>query len=127
MGPTHRRLSLIALLAMVMALTAELAPLAPDRTVSAIETRQQDTAAPSPGTGPITLTSFVRVVDGQSIDAVIDGRRVAIAVDGIEVPKGNTRCGKQATDLLKSLAKAARGRGGLRLVDDPSETLDARG
>src|SRR6266540_5680836 len=119
--PTCRRPSLVVLLALVVALAIELGPLTTDRTASAIETRQQDAAAPSPGTGPITLTSFVRVVDGHSIDAVIDGRRVAITLQGVDTPQGNTRCGKQATELLKSLAKTARSRGGLRLVDDPSQ------
>ena len=115
---TLRRLSLVALVALVISVAADTARLI-QAPVALAEERAQ-------GTG-LTLSSFVRVVDGKSIDAVIDGRRVAIAVHGIDTPQGNTSCGKQAADALKAATRAARTRGGVRLVDDPSDQFDSRG
>ena len=115
---TLRRLSLVTLVALVISVAADTARLI-QAPVALAEERAQ-------GTG-LTLSSFVRVVDGKSIDAVIDGRRVAIAVHGIDTPQGNTSCGKQAADALKAATRAARTRGGVRLVDDPSDQFDSRG
>src|SRR5918992_1197218 len=122
--PSIRRLSLIALVSLVLSVAVDTVQLVRG-SVAVAEERGQRDGAPGRG-GPISLTSFVRVVDGQSIDAVIDGRRVAIAVHGIDAPQGNTSCGKQAADALRSATRAARTRGGVRLVEDPNDQLDAR-
>ena len=78
--------------------------------------------APEWGKGTISVP-FARVIDGNSLDVVINGSRVAVGLLGIDVPQGNTDCGRAATALLKTLVK-----GGLFLEDDtdPKFTIDGR-
>jgi len=77
-------------------------------------------AAP-PGSGPVDIEGFVRVVDGDTLDAWINGQRVAVGLVGLTAPQGNTDCGRQATNMLRGLV-----RGGLRLEEDPQLTFDNR-
>ena len=116
----------IAILGLVVPVLLGMGAAMPGRIFAEDERLPPGGASPR-GSGPINLGAFVRVVDGRSIDAVINGSRVAIGVLGVDVPQGNTSCGRQATDALKSLARAARGQGGLRLVEDPNEYLDVEG
>jgi glucose/arabinose dehydrogenase len=79
--------------------------------------------APPHGLGPFTV-SDVRVIDGDSIEVLIQGARAAVRLAGVDAPEGNTACGRAATAQLQALA--ARG---LTLTDDadPSLTFDSRG
>ncbi|MGH3117192.1 MAG: PQQ-dependent sugar dehydrogenase, partial [Gaiellales bacterium] len=72
-------------------------------------------AAPS---GAINFRGFVRVIDGDTIEINLNGRRVGIGILGIDAPQGNTPCGRQATSLLEQLVAD-----GLTLDDDPDSTL----
>jgi endonuclease YncB( thermonuclease family) len=56
---------------------------------------------PPPATGE--LEGYVRAVDGNTVDARLDGRRVGIEIIGIKAARGNTPCGRQATAYLQSL------------------------
>jgi endonuclease YncB( thermonuclease family) len=68
------------------------------------------------------VRGFVRVIDGDSVEAWIDGKKVATGLLGVVVPTLNNDCGRQARDFLESLIGA-----GLRLGEDPAETFDERG
>jgi endonuclease YncB( thermonuclease family) len=78
--------------------------------------------APPPGSGTKTTQGFVRVIDGDTVEALIEAQRVGIGFIGIAAPMGNTPCGVQATSLLQTLA-----RGGLALDEDPQIYRDQRG
>jgi endonuclease YncB( thermonuclease family) len=78
--------------------------------------------APPAGTGPIELTSFVRAVDGDTVDTRIPRGRIAVGIIGIKAPPGNTPCGRQAGDYLQGLLSGS----GVRLVEEPGVTFDAR-
>ena len=43
--------------------------------------------APPPGSGPVDLTGFVRVYDGDTFEALIDGKRARIGLAGINAPQ----------------------------------------
>jgi endonuclease YncB( thermonuclease family) len=45
----------------------------------------------------------VRAVQGDTLDARLDDRRVGIEIIGIKAPRGNTPCGKEATAFLQAL------------------------
>jgi micrococcal nuclease len=77
--------------------------------------------APAPGGGPVTIAGPVRVIDGDTLEVRIDGRRVGVGLIGIEAPQGNTPCGKEAAATLARLVA-----GGLTLVDDPEQAFDER-
>src|SRR5438094_4401819 len=76
--------------------------------------------APPPGGGPVEVP-FARVIDGHTLEAWIDTHRVGIEVIGIDVPQGNTPCGREATAALRALVK-----GGVRLEDDPALATSPR-
>jgi endonuclease YncB( thermonuclease family) len=78
--------------------------------------------APPVGNSPIELSGPVRVIDGHTFEAYIDGRRTGVVLIGIEVPPGNTACGKDAAALLDALTRTA-----FRLEEDPALLFDARG
>ena len=56
---------------------------------------------PPPATGE--LEGYVRAVDGNTVDARLDGRRVGIEIIGIRAARANTPCGRAATAYLQSL------------------------
>src|SRR5688572_30908169 len=77
--------------------------------------------APDPKGGPFQPDGYVRVVDGDSLDVVIDDRRVAAGILGIDAAPYGTPCGMAARALTQSLV----GRGAM-LQDDPAQVLDGR-
>ena len=77
--------------------------------------------APPPGSGSFDLEGFVRVIDGDTLEAYINGRQSGIGIIGIRVPMGNTPCGKAASNLLESAISR-----GLRLEEDLNIPYDAR-
>ncbi|HEY3063643.1 MAG TPA: hypothetical protein VGL99_32120, partial [Chloroflexota bacterium] len=78
--------------------------------------------APGPSASGIDLTAPVRVIDGDTIETWIDGKRVGIGLVGVSAPMANTNCGRAATGLMWGLTK-----GGLHLEDEPGLTFDERG
>ncbi|MGH3116802.1 MAG: PQQ-dependent sugar dehydrogenase, partial [Gaiellales bacterium] len=70
----------------------------------------------------IDFKGFVRVIDGDTIEVRLNGRRAGIAIAGIDAPQGNTACGRTATQLLQGLVA-----GGVKLEDDPDPTLRVDG
>src|SRR4029450_5668449 len=64
----------------------------------------------------------IRVIDGNTIETWIDGKRVGIGLVGVEAPMANTNCGRAATGMLWGLV-----RGGLHLEDEPGLVFDERG
>jgi endonuclease YncB( thermonuclease family) len=79
--------------------------------------------APPPGSGPVDVTGFIRVIEADTVEIRIEGRQVGVGFVGIEAPMGNTACGRRAIDRLVNLL--ARG---LRLEEDEdlSLTFDVR-
>ncbi len=71
-----------------------------------------------PPASTINFRGFVRVIDGDTIEINLKGRRVGIGILGIDAPQGNTPCGRQATNALRQLFA-----GGLTLDDDPDTGL----
>jgi hypothetical protein len=55
--------------------------------------------APPPGSGPVDVSSFVRVIDGDTIEAYLGGTRAGIGLIGVDAPMGNTACGRDAAAL----------------------------
>ncbi len=77
--------------------------------------------APPPGSGDQTITGFVRVIDGDTLDVWIGGHETAVGLIGFDAPSANTPCGKQAANALRALVRS-----GLRLEEDLSLTFDER-
>jgi len=84
--------------------------------------RVEPGGAPPAGSGPIDVSGFVRVIDGDTVEAYLGGKRVGIGLIGVDAPRGNTACGREAATALRTFV-----RGGLWLEDDPALTFDARG
>ncbi len=63
----------------------------------------------------------MRVIDGDTLEAYINGRQSGIGIIGIRVPMGNTPCGKAASNQLESAVSR-----GLRLEEDLNIPYDAR-
>src|SRR5690242_12264876 len=83
---------------------------------------QAQSLTPGPATPrSATVSGFVRAVDGESLDASVNGARTAIRLVGIEAPQGNTPCGRVAAGALQTLVGA-----GVQLTDDPSVAADTR-
>lgn len=83
----------------------------------------QPGGAPPPGDGsPIELTSFVRAVDGDTVDTRTEYGRLGVGIIGIKAPPGNTPCGRQAGEYLQQLLSG----GGVQLVEEPGVRFDAR-
>jgi endonuclease YncB( thermonuclease family) len=70
--------------------------------------------APPPGSGTVRITGPVRVIEGDTLEVNIEGRRVGVGVIGIVAPAGNTGCGRQAIQFAYSLLDA-----GVELEEDP--------
>src|SRR3954470_12077108 len=77
--------------------------------------------APGPKNGPFQPTGFVRVVDGDSLEMLIDDRRVAVGVLGIDAAPFGTPCGEAARAELQTMVGK-----GVILEDDPHTILDTR-
>jgi glucose/arabinose dehydrogenase len=89
--------------------------------VLAIDQPADPGGAPEPKSGPFQPSGFVRVVDGDSLEVVIDERRVAVGIVGIDAPQLSSECGKAARAETQALV----GRG-VVLQDDPAMVLDER-
>jgi endonuclease YncB( thermonuclease family) len=81
----------------------------------------ESASAPTAQAPVANITGPVRVIDGDSIDTNIDGKRTAVGLIGIAAAPGNTPCGERATMLLRSLVAD-----GLRLEEDPEIVFDER-
>ena len=98
--------------------------LRPPTTVDAQHIGPGGAMALSPG--PKEVHGFVRVVDADTLDVNIldaqgQSQRVAVGLIGVQAPQGNTACGKEAIQDLKTLVK-----GGLRLEEDSTIAVDGR-
>ena len=56
--------------------------------------RVEPGGAPPPGSGPVETRGFVRVIDGDTVEALVRGKRVGIGLAGIDAPPINTDCGR---------------------------------
>jgi hypothetical protein len=84
--------------------------------------RRVERGGPPPaGSGPITLKTFLRAVDGETLEVFIKGRQVGVRVAGVSTPRPNTTCGRAATDALQGLVA-----GGGRLHDVRGVVFDRR-
>lgn len=91
------------------------------RAVRADDGCSEPASTPAGQSPAANITGAVRVIDGDSIDTNIDGRRTAVGLIGINAAPGNTPCGERATMLLRSLVAD-----GLRLDEDPDIVFDER-
>jgi glucose/arabinose dehydrogenase/endonuclease YncB( thermonuclease family) len=80
--------------------------------------------APPPGAGTVKVSGYIRFIDAQSFETRINGNQVAIRMIGIDAPVGNTDCGKEALDFLKSLTITLPGV--IDLEEDQGLTFDVR-
>ena len=62
-----------------------------------------DAQVPPRGSGWMPVTGFVRVIEADTLEIEVDGRRMGIAVAGIIGPPGNTSCGLEAIHAAESL------------------------
>lgn len=76
---------------------------------------------PPPGSGPIDVTGFVRVIDADTLEIYIRRNQVGVGIIGIRGPMLNTACGQQAGRFLQGLLN-----GPIRLEEDPAIIFDAR-
>ncbi len=90
-------------------------------TVRALDQSAMPGGAPGPKPGPFQPKGFARVIDGDTFETNIDGRRAIVGVLGIDAASIDTACGNAARAELQSLI----GRG-VTLQDDPSNLFDAR-
>jgi len=67
------------------------------------------------------LVGYIRVFQGDTLDARNGRGRVLIGILGIKAPNGNTPCGKEATALTEELVS-----GGVEVYEEPGLVLDAR-
>ena len=78
-------------------------------TVLALGTLAWVTVSPSAAqTGSLApdreqLVGYIRVIQGDTLDARMGDRRVGIEIIGIKAPRGNTPCGREATAFLQEL------------------------
>jgi endonuclease YncB( thermonuclease family) len=79
--------------------------------------------APPRGSGEVQITGFVRVIDGDTLEIYVNGKRTGVGLIGIKAPLGNTACGKSAAQFLQGLLGQ---QGGSRLVEDLDYTFDPR-
>ena len=90
-------------------------------TVRALDQSAMPGGAPEPRNGPFRPAGYVRAIDGESLEALIDGRRTGVAVLGVAAPMLGTPCG----DAAKAQLQALIGRG-VTLADDPGNQFDSR-
>jgi len=69
--------------------------------------------APPPGSGSYVVTGPIRVIEADTLEVHIEGRRVGVAIAGIVVPQGNTACGRKGIAALQTLVA-----GGVELHED---------
>ncbi len=67
------------------------------------------------------LVGYIRVIQGDTMDARNAQGRVGIGVIGVKAPNGNTLCGKEATAFTEELVSD-----GVQLYEEPGLVLDAR-
>ena len=77
--------------------------------------------APPQGSGSVIPTGPIRVIDGDTLDVIINGRRVAVGLIGLKAPEGNTPCGKEAIQAMGVLVHA-----GIRFDEDTRFTFDKK-
>jgi endonuclease YncB( thermonuclease family) len=85
--------------------------------------------APAKGTGAVEALGPVRVIDGDTLEVYIDGKRTGVGIVGIKAPRGNSPCGKQATAFLHKLVNQIDGQDArikLRFEEDSTVTFDSR-
>ncbi len=112
----RRLIPLVTILALLALLAVWLWPGA---THPAAEAAVKPGGAPPPGSGDVQIPGFVRVIDGETIDTLINGQQVGVGFIGISAPQANTPCGQAATALLRTLVK-----GGVNLEEEPALTTD---
>jgi endonuclease YncB( thermonuclease family) len=77
--------------------------------------------APPPGSGSFDIAGPVRVIDGDTLEVYIEGRRVGVGLIGVDAPLGNTACGRRATEMLRQLTSER-----IDLEEDLALSFDAR-
>jgi len=78
--------------------------------------------APERGTGPKSVSGFVRVIEADTLEVYLDGARVGVVIAGITGPPGNTACGRSAIAATRALVA-----GGVELQEDLAlPTFDKR-
>ncbi|MFN8556297.1 MAG: hypothetical protein U0531_02740 [Dehalococcoidia bacterium] len=72
---------------------------APSATATPSPTPSPVPAAPTPfpATSALQVNSPVRVIDGDTLDMQINGRRVGVGLIGVSAPATDTPCGREAT------------------------------
>ena len=96
-------------------------------TVLALGTLAWLTASPSaaqtgsPAPDREQLVGYIRVIQGDTLDARNARGRVGIGILGVKAPNGNTPCGKEATAFTEELVSD-----GVELYEEPGLVLDAR-
>lgn len=76
---------------------------------------------PARGHGRLEVGGYVRAIDGDTIEPLVRGNRVAVGLIGIDAKSGNTRCGAAAGDYLGGLVM-----GGVTLEEDRALVFDRR-
>jgi glucose/arabinose dehydrogenase len=69
----------------------------------------------------MVIESFVRAIDGDTLEVRIDDDPVGVGLIGIDASEGNTPCGQRAWDMLQALVA-----GGVRLVEQRGLAFDRR-
>jgi endonuclease YncB( thermonuclease family) len=77
--------------------------------------------APPAGSGTVHIDGYVRAVTGDTLDARLPPGRTLIAIIGIRAPRGNTSCGREATEFLQTLVAD-----GARFDEEPGLVFDGR-
>ncbi len=55
-------------------------------------------------TGGMERATVVDIIDGDTLDVIVDGREERVRIFGIDTPERGDRCFSEASDLLESLA-----------------------
>lgn len=77
--------------------------------------------APPGGSGTVEVSGPVRVIDGDTLEVEADGSRFGVGLVGVDAPRGNTACGEEAAEKLRSLVGD-----GVRLEEAAGAAFDAR-
>ena len=67
------------------------------------------------------LVGYIRVIQGDTLDARNGRGRVGIAILGVRAPNGNARCGREATAFTEELVSD-----GVELYEEPGLVVDGR-
>jgi hypothetical protein len=65
--------------------------------------------------GTVVITHSIRVIEADTLEVTIQGKRVAAGLAGVKAPAGNTVCGRQAISALYALIAQ-----GIEVSDDAS-------